>query len=32
MKKKYLWSKIEFRKKKIAIEKENDLYHLLNWF
>jgi len=28
--KKYLWSKIEYRKKKNAIEQENDLFNLLN--
>ena len=28
--KKYLWSKIEFKKKKTAKENENELYHLLN--
>lgn len=28
--KKYLWSKIEYTKKKKAIESENDIYQILN--
>ncbi|MFA5586481.1 MAG: hypothetical protein WDA02_08060 [Saccharofermentanales bacterium] len=28
--KKYLWSKLEYRKKKTAIEQENELFNLLN--
>jgi hypothetical protein len=28
--KKYLWSKIEYKKKKISIEQKNELYKLLN--
>lgn len=28
--KKYLWSKVEYRKKKTAIETENELFSLLN--
>jgi len=28
--KKYLWSKIEYKKKKTAIENENELFDLLN--
>ena len=27
---KYLWSKIEYKKKKISIEKENFIYRFLN--
>jgi len=28
--KKYLWSKIEYKKKQKSIETQNKLYHLLN--
>ncbi len=28
--KKYLWSKVEYKKKKNAINNENDLFNLLN--
>lgn len=30
LEKKYLWSKLEYTKKKKAIETQNDIYHFLN--